>query len=149
MQIYTTDYINIDSKVKLLNLKMPTGITVLPYNFENYKTEKDLCYEDSELTLRFMLRDGGINGSSLEDENSSIPIKIDESLDINWIPPIVFISSLILSDNPHLLDITLGIISNFFYEILKNNRGGKIKSKKFEFSIVKYSIGRLSYKKAT
>jgi hypothetical protein len=151
MNTQVSDFVDMEAKTISLGCAMPTGVTVLPYNFESANVRGDLCYVGSHLDLREHLRRNGISGTSLEEsEDTAVQVLLAESAFPEWIPPTIFVATNLLSQNPAVADLLLGVASNFFYDLFKNVLGRKpTESDEVEFSIVKLSLGSLTYKKAT
>lgn len=120
MNIQVTDYVDVHAKAASLGCNIPSGVTILPHNFQAATTKDELLYETLDLDLRHALRSNGIHGTSLEEsEDTSVQVTLRESFSAEWIPPIIFVSALALHNNPELLTILLNIGSDFFYDKLK------------------------------
>jgi hypothetical protein len=130
---------------------MPTGVTVLPYNFESADSRDDLCYVGTHLDLRRFLQGSEIPETSLEEsKDTAVRVLLREGALPEWIPPTIFVAASLLSQNPALVDLLLGVVSNFLYDLFRNAPDRKsTESDEVVFSIVKLSVGGLTYKKAT
>jgi hypothetical protein len=151
MDAQVSDFIDVKAKVTTLGCAMPAGVTVLPYNFESAENKDALCYVGYHLDLRKVLRRSGISGTSLEEsEDTAVQVLLEESAFPEWIPPTIFVAANLLSQNPTLAGLVLGVVSNFLYDLFKNVLEREpTKSDEVEFSVVTLSLGALTYKKAT
>lgn len=129
MSIEVSEFINVEEQALKLNCNIPTGLAILPRNFEVAKTKDELLHDGSAATLRILLRETGIPETRIEKSGDKFPC-IKESA-ITWIVPIIFIGAAVISENPHIVSITLGIISNYLSDFFKGTFGGK--RVKFDF----------------
>jgi hypothetical protein len=150
MTIEISDFIDVKARVEALGCLMPTGITIIPDNFQRVKTENSYYYLGTDIDLRTILRENGLSGTSLEDENGEYPVLLRESISPDWLPPIIFIGEKIIAENSPAIQVALGVISNYIYERLKEFRDKKsIPSHDVEFHVVFKSKGvykKLDYK---
>jgi hypothetical protein len=151
MDTQVSDFMDVEAKVRALGCAMPTGVTVLPYNFGSADSRNDLCYVGAHLGLRETLRDSGIPGTSLEEsEDAAVRVLLRESVLPEWIPPTIFVAGTLLSQNPALIDLLLGVVSNFLYDLFRDTLGRRpTELDEVTFSIVKLSLGSFTYKRAT
>jgi hypothetical protein len=149
MNTQVSDFIDVEAKVRALGYAMPTGVTVLPYNFDSADSTSDLCYVGTHLDLRETLRDSGIPGTSLEEsEGAAVQVLLRESALPEWIPLTIFVAVSFLSQNPALIDLLLGVVSNFLYDLLRSTLGRKpTESDEVTFSIVIESLRDDTYKR--
>lgn len=151
MMSQVTNYFDIKAKVATLGCNMPSGVTVLPQNIQSAKLKNEICYENLDLELRDAFRQNGIIGTSLEEsEEDAIQVRLRESAFIEWIPPIIFISSQLLQENPSLIDLVLNIVSNFLYDKFKTVLSRELTTTDVvEVDFIKLSLGDfLTYKRA-
>jgi hypothetical protein len=114
-----TPYINVKNRAKELNCNMPDGIAILPLNFEDANSKRDLFYDDNIDTTRKILRSAGIQLSSIEKEDEIYPHLVKHS--IEWIGPTILFTATIVFQNPHLISLTLNVVANYLTELFKAN----------------------------
>ena len=144
MVIQVTNYVNVKDRALELACNIPTGIALLPINFDSAKSNQDLIYESSASTVRALLREAGIKETKIENEGDKFLVKQEKSFD--WIGPTLFIGASIVSNNPDLISITEGIISNYLTDYFKGFYGHRKvkldiiieKKKDREYKRVKY-----------
>jgi len=112
-----SDSIDIKSKAVELNCNEPTSLALIPNNFE-YVLEKDqLIYSVEAPTIRSLWLQNGIQETRIEKTGDKFLLKEQNAFD--WISPIIFISGLLISQNPELIDVALGVISNYLADYFK------------------------------
>lgn len=122
IQIY--DFASVIEKAKELGCNIPTGLALLPRNFESAESKEDLLHESSTPTVRIIFRKQGIKETPLEYEGEKFP-QISEKKFDEWVGPIIFASYALLSQNPHIISIALGVISNYLTDFFKGIPGEK------------------------
>ena len=79
-------------------------------------------HESSVPTVRVLFRQAGIVETPLEHAGEKYP-QIAEKAFGHWIGPILFVSVAALSSNPMLLQLALGILSNYLTDFFKGLPG--------------------------
>ncbi len=124
MTIQQFDFVDVGEKAKALDCNIPTGIALLPRNFESAESKDDLLHESSAPTVRVLFRNNGIIETPLEREGETFP-QISEKAFEEWIGPTIFVTSALLSQNPHIISVALGVISNYLTDWFKGVPGGR------------------------
>ena len=121
----TSDYIDVDSRTRELGLDLPGGAVVLPYNLDDAEKSSDLIYPGSSGTVLKLFRaESEVDVVGLTE--SPLPERRDH--DFTLIFPVLFFSAAYLSENPHAISVTLGVISNYATKMLQGvPRGGNVK----------------------
>jgi len=109
-----SDYIDVRKRAQDLGCNIPTSIAILPRNFEISSSKGELIHESTTPTVRVLWQQNGITETSLEQPEEKFPFAVEHAFE--WIGPTVFISAMVLSQNPHLVTIALNIISNYLTE---------------------------------
>jgi hypothetical protein len=130
MPITIENYIDVKERALELECNIPDELSILPRNFEIAKSKSELVYESSVPDIRILFREAGIIETRLEKQGDKCFYKQDKHFD--WIGPTIFISASFLSQNPHIISITEGIISNYLTDLFK----GKFYSEKIELTYV-------------
>src|SRR5262249_19873290 len=117
MSYTISDYCDVGEKAQTLGLNIPEGMAFLPRNFDKATTADDLLHESTVQTVRILFRENGIPETKLERDGQRIPC-IQEN-EFALLLPTLFVSALILSQNPHLLSIALNIIATYATDFFK------------------------------
>lgn len=139
------NYVNVKLKAKKLDCNVPEGLALLPRNFEDAKSKSELVHEDTAITVRKLLKYNTIPETPLEkigEKYSEVSEKAYE-----WIGPTIFVSTAFVTQNPHVIEITINVISNYltdwFKGIPKDNRKCRLsivsESKSGKFKKIDYS----------
>ncbi|MHA1228647.1 MAG: hypothetical protein ACTSPV_18130 [Candidatus Hodarchaeales archaeon] len=129
--IKVENYVNVEEKAQKLNLNIPSQIAVLPRNFKTATNKEELIHAPTTPTVRKLWKQNNIRETPIEKHGEKIPCSAEKAFE--WIGPIIFISSLLLSQNPHLVNIALNVISNYLTEWF---RGVPYNERKAKLSIV-------------
>jgi hypothetical protein len=130
MRTEVLDYIDVKERCVELGCNIPTGLALLPINFDTASSKDELVHEDTASTIRKLWRKGGINETKIEKESEKIPYEQRKSLELAI--PAVFVSWSLLSQDPNLVSIALNIISNYATDFFK----GIVGEKKVKIDIV-------------
>ncbi len=117
-EITTTDYVNVADQARSLGCNAPTGLAILPRNFDSASDQSQLVHEESAATVRKLWRKAGIDETALERPGTEYP-PIRERDFLGWAGPIIFVSYSVLSGNEYQLSVALGVVSNYLTEFFK------------------------------
>ncbi|SRR6266480_1678574 len=123
MTVVVSDYLNVEQRVSELGLNPPTGLSLLPKNFETAKSREELVQENTTPTVRTLLRQAGVRETKLEKDKETLPYSLHESFD--WVAPIIFVTASWLSSNPDLMSNALGVISDYLTDWFKGKSGSQ------------------------
>ncbi|MCK4598697.1 hypothetical protein KAU37_02540 [Candidatus Bipolaricaulota bacterium] len=123
MTVQEFDFVDVEEKAKALGCNIPTGIALLPRNFESAESKDDLLHESTVPTVRILFRNNGITETPLEHEDERFP-QVSEKAFEGWVGPTLFVSFALLSQNPHIISVALGMISNYLTDWFKGIPGG-------------------------
>lgn len=129
--IKVENYVNVKEKAQKLNLNIPLQIALLPKNFKTAKDKKELIHASTTPTVRKLWIQNNIQETPIEKSGEKIPCSAEKAFE--WIGPTIFVSSLLLSQNPHLVNIALNVISNYLTDWF---RGIAYNERKVKLSIV-------------
>lgn len=130
MSIEVSEYVNVKERALKLECNVPAELAILPRNFESAEAKHELIHEDSAPTVRILLREAGLVETKIEKEGDKFPYAQEKAF--QWIGPIIFVSPLLLSQNPYALSVAIGVISNYLTDWFKGVPGRK----KVKLSIV-------------
>ncbi len=145
MDIQVSEYINIEKKASELGCSIPSGLTILPQNFDTAKSPDELIYESTTATIRSILRQAGIQETKLEKQGIKIPHRANKSWE--WVGPLIYISSSMLSDAA--LPIGLNLISSYIYDLFKGHPRNSEGTIEFIVETEKTEHGERRYKRLT
>ena len=129
--IIVENYVNVKEKAQKLKLNIPSQIALLPLNFETAITKEELVHAPTTPTIRKLWRQNNIQETPIEKSGEKIPCSTEKAFEC--IIDIIFVSFLLLSQNPHLITIALNVISNYLTDWFK---GIPYNEGKAELSIV-------------
>ena len=141
MSFTVTEYCDVASKAKEFELNIPSELAILPRNFDSAKSKNELYHESSTTTFRTLFRQHNIIETKLEKEQEKFP-SIQEN-EFAFLAPVIFVSSLALTQNPHALSAAINIISNYATDFFKGIPGRK----KIKLDVVVEEQGKKRYKK--
>ncbi len=130
MKLQVFDYVNVKERCVELGCNIPTGLALLPINFETAGSKDELIHEDTTPTVRKLWRKSGVTETKIEKEGEKIPYEQRKSIELAI--PTVFVSWALFSQDPNMISIALNIISNYATDFFKGISG----EKKVKFDIV-------------
>jgi hypothetical protein len=119
MNVRTSDYPNVATRAAELDCSVPTAIALLPVNFLTARTRDELADDEYAPEVRDAWRQSGLEETPFLDRGGRFVIRVEESLS-ETVRLSLFVSSLLLTQNPHAVNLALGVIANKVTEILKN-----------------------------
>ena len=118
MEIQVAEYIDVAKRAEELGLNVPTGLAILPNNFDIATSADELIHEGTAPTIRSLWRQSGVIETRLERDGNKLPQSAKKSAD--WISPIIFVSQAMLMDAA--LPLTMNLISSYLYDLLKGRQ---------------------------
>ena len=118
MAIQVFEFVDVEEKSKALGCNIPTSIALLPRNFEIAESRYALLHEKSAWTIRELFQENGIVETPLERDGEVFYGVVEKGLE-EWIAPMIFVSSALLSQNPHIVSVALGVISNHVTDLFR------------------------------
>jgi hypothetical protein len=99
-------------------IKDDVGVTIIP---ANYKEEENFKYTSSSLSfLKY-------SKSTLDISLYSEPEFLYEQRAGDWFAPAILVTSLLISENPEIVSIICGVISNYVTDIFKGQKRPNIR----------------------
>ena len=123
MDIEIREYISVSEKLKSFNISPPSGLAVVPHNLATAKSLGDLRQHAESDTVRTLLKANKIAHVELFDEDHQPPYLQQYGYD--WFGPTLFVPAVLLLQNPSVLSVTLGLITNYLYDLFKGDKDGK------------------------
>jgi hypothetical protein len=122
MNIVVVDYISVYERCIELGLQPAAAqVRVLPSNFSECTSIQEWEYTSTETTVRLLLNDIGIASGILENDANSRKLRSRHSL--VWYGPVLFFAVSELTQNPHLLSLSLGVIANYLTDHFRGLQG--------------------------
>jgi hypothetical protein len=106
------DFINVQEKAKALGCNVPTGLALLPYNFENAKSKDELRHEQTVRTVRTLFNLARIKETKLELEGETYPERPFQYY-MEWRGPIIFTSLAALDEDPFIFNKVMEPIRSY------------------------------------
>jgi hypothetical protein len=125
-----TDYCNLEERLAELGLVFPTEIALLPHNLESAKPKEELLLASTAATLRKLWKQAGIVETSVELSGKKLA-ELKQN-DFSLLLPAMFVSYSVWSQNPALLNIAFGVVSNYATDFFK----GMVGRRKVKFDII-------------
>ncbi|MGY6126349.1 hypothetical protein ACW9YV_12870 [Paraburkholderia strydomiana] len=117
------DFVSVSEKLKSLGVSLPDGLAILPGNLATATSIDDLRQQVESDTVRTLLRSNKIDYVEIFDEDDQPPYLQQYSFE--WFGPTLFVSAGLLSQDPNVLSVTLGIITNYLYDLFKDSKEAK------------------------
>ena len=117
MTVETTQVESVLERATALGLSPPTFLALLPRNFFDADDRADLIHESNATTIRKLWKRNKISETPLEPPEVVFPVVVERSAD--WVAPTVFVSSMLLTSNPALVSLAIGVIANYATDFLK------------------------------
>lgn len=121
MTFTISSYCDVAARAKALALNAPDQLAILPRNFETAATTEGLLHESTAQTVRILFRENNIHETPLEREKQRIPCIQENNFAL--VLPTLFVGSLILSENAHLLSVALSVIAGYATDFFKGIPG--------------------------
>jgi hypothetical protein len=117
MKTNISDYIQVFEKLDELGCSYSGGIAILPENFETATPTTSLKQLSQASTIKKLFRSNGIPYSEIRQENEK-PGYIQHHA-FEWVGPTLFVSAALLSTNPEIISVLLGITANYLTDFFK------------------------------
>lgn len=122
MNIEVRDHVSISVKLNSFDVAAPNGLAVLPHNLETATSKGDLRQHVESDTVRTLLLANNIPHVEVFEEHDQPPYL--QQYGLEWFGPTLFISAGVILQNPNVLSVTLGLITNYLYDLFKGSKGG-------------------------
>lgn len=116
LSITVSEYTCVSDHVTQLGCRMPTGIAMLPHNFETATSACDLLLRAEASTIQKLFRNQNVPLDSFHSPSERPPSVHNKHFD--W-APILFVSAALLSENPAAVNVALGVIANYATDFFK------------------------------
>ena len=117
MKTNISDYIHVFEKLDELGCSYSEGIAILPVNFETATPKTTIQQSMGTFAIEKLFRMNDVPCSEIRRENEKPSYMGYRSAE--WVLPTLFFSTLLLSENPAIVSISLGVIANFLTDKIK------------------------------
>jgi hypothetical protein len=126
MAVQVTPYVDVKQRCVELNCNIPTGLALLPRNFDTVTSKELLIYGSHVSRVRSLWQQAGIVETPIERPGDDIWAVTEKEAD--WIVPTILIGASFLCQNSHLVSIALGVIANYLTDLFKGNSASRTAS---------------------
>ena len=116
MKTNISDYIQVFEKLDELGCSYPEGIAILPVDFETATSTTSLMQLMEAIDIIKLFRSNDIPYSEIRRKSEEPSYIVNFASE--WVGPTLFISALLLSENPAIISVALGVIANHLTNIL-------------------------------
>jgi hypothetical protein len=116
-----SDYIDVGRRVDDLGCREPERMALLPINFEAAASVADLLQASEAATIKKLFVAEGLPVDDITDKNQRPPCVKNKQFE--WVPPILFVSASLYSQNPALVSLALNVLANYATEFFKSMGG--------------------------
>lgn len=123
MSVEVHDYVSVAEKLKKFNASTPSGLAILPHNLATATSKEDLRQHVDSDTVRTLFLANDIAHVEIFNEDDQPPYL--QQYGYEWFGPTLFIPASLIIQNPNILSITLGLITNYLYDLFNGAKNGK------------------------
>lgn len=121
MNSTVTDYIDVRAKLSQLGYHSPSALALLPANIDSATAAVDVRQRSESATVRTLFRQAGIPFEDVYDQSNRPPYI--QNNDVTWFAPTIFVAAGVISTNPHVISVALGVLSNYLTDFFKGKLG--------------------------
>jgi hypothetical protein len=117
MSVEVSSYVDVTARAAELGCRPPSGIALLPRNFESAERRDEFVHDASGMSIRAAWRSEGIEESRLEPEGELWPTTQQDAAE--WFGPVIFVAGSLLSSNPPAINVALGVVANYVTDFFR------------------------------
>jgi hypothetical protein len=121
MPTTVTDFVNVRQRAADFGCPVPQTLTILPFNFTSAATAADFLRASEAATVRTLFRLNSITVEELLATGHS-PSYVEHN-DFEWVAPALFIPAALMSQNPEVVSLALGVLANYITDFFKGHPG--------------------------
>ena len=125
-----SDSFDVRDKLNQLGYTLPESLVLLPERIGTAMSANDVHQLSESGTMRVLMRQAGVPLGDVFDKSQRPPYI--QNNDVSWIAPTIFVAAGVLSDNPNLMSVAYGVLTNYLTDFFKGKQG--------ENTIVKASV---------
>ena len=112
MSVEVSDYVDVKQRAAELGCNVPTGLAILPRNFDTAASKADLAHQNPVPTIRVLWRKAELIETRIEQQGDRFPFVKDTEFG-GWLGPVVFVGSSLLAGDPDAVSRAIGIIADY------------------------------------
>ncbi|MCE1159669.1 MAG: hypothetical protein LWW74_00490 [Burkholderiales bacterium] len=116
-----SEYIDVRQRISDLGCLSPTGLALLPSNFETASDISTFRQVSESATVRTLLRTSNVPLDELLSKEQHSPYIQNNAFE--WVAPTLFVSVGMLSQNASYLSVALSVIANYATDFFKGMSG--------------------------
>jgi hypothetical protein len=117
MPVTVEDYIRVDQRVKELGCCLPIQLAVIPILLESAASYRDLRNASHTSTVLKFFREHDIPVASFLQSTEPLPYVVNKHF--QWLGPTLFIPLALLSENPQIVSLAIGVLGNCITDFFK------------------------------
>lgn len=122
METKITKFISVSDRLISLGLAPANGLALIPDNFDSAHGVTELRQQSEADTVRTLFRLNNVPLVELFNKAEQPPYIQNNGYE--WFGPTLFLPAAFLSQNPHVITVVLGLITNHLYEVFKGSSNG-------------------------
>lgn len=118
MTTFVSDYPSVADRISALGCDFPeSGVALLPLNFESATSVAEFRQPSEASTVKTLLRTAGLPYAEIVPRDKRPPYVHNNAFE--WVAPTIFISAGVLSQNPDVVSVALGVLANYVTDFFK------------------------------
>src|ERR1700738_806015 len=117
MSVVIDDYVRVDQRAKELGCSLPTELAVVPIYFESANSLDELYTASHTTTVLKVFKENRIPIGSFLPDACRPPYAVNKHF--QWLGPTLFFPLALLSSNPQISSLAIGVLSNCITDFLK------------------------------
>lgn len=118
---YKVEEYTIEDNLKRLDLRLPAQLSFMPENIDSAMKKEDFIFTESMIELNKYFKANNIELDILGGDTELYRSRKNADIYL----PAIFFGISVISENPHLISVSLNILSNYIYDALKGAIGKK------------------------
>jgi hypothetical protein len=140
---YNVEEYTIADNLKRLDLELPNQLSFLPENIDSAAKKDDFIFTDSMIEVNKYFKAHNLEIDIFGGDSELYRSRNNADIYL----PAIFISLSVITENPHLISVSLNILSNYIYDSLKGAIGKKTAHVEFHIeSKEKGKVKKIDYK---
>ncbi len=127
MTVTVSDSFNVRDKLTKLGCPLSDGLVLLPEYIESAVSIADVRQLSESGTIRSLFRQVGIPLVDVFNQNQRPPYI--QNNDVSWVAPTLFVAAGVLSENPNLVSVAYGVLTNYLTDFFKGKKGASTQIK--------------------
>lgn len=140
---YKIEEYAIEDNLKRLDLEIPNQLSFLPENINSAEKKEDFIFTESMIEVNKYFKANNLELDVFGGDSELYRSRKNADLYL----PAIFISLSVITENPHLISVSLNILSNYIYDSFKGTIGKKTAHVEFHIETKeKGKVKKIDYK---